>query len=68
VGSVRVQRGAKETLQLKKLPAVKPAALPLEGEAERWLLAVALAEHLLRESNWQVGPLSGSLRRPVAVG
>ena len=47
VGRVLAQYGVKEALQLKKLPTAEPANLPLEPEAERWLLAVALAEHLL---------------------
>ncbi|MGH2351833.1 MAG: hypothetical protein ACRDJN_09505 [Chloroflexota bacterium] len=67
VGRIRAQRGAKQALQLTKLPAVEPASLPLPAEAERWLLAVVLVEHLLQESSWQVGPLSGSLR-PGGLG
>jgi hypothetical protein len=68
---VRTQRGIKEggLLQLtKKLPAAEPAALPLAPEAERWLLALVLAERLLVENRWQVGPFEGSLRRPSALG
>jgi len=67
LGRVRLQRGLREMLP-RKLPAVEPASLPLEAEAERWLLAVVLAEHLLQGYSWQIGPVSGGLRRPVGVG
>jgi hypothetical protein len=70
-GRVRTQRGLKEGGLLaltKKLPVVEPATLPLDQEAERWLLALALAERLLAENRWQVGPFEGSFRRPGTLG
>jgi hypothetical protein len=61
VGRVRAQYGVKDASG-KRLAAAEPASLPLEAEAEQWLLAVVLGEHLVRESSWQVGAFGGSLR------
>ena len=70
VGRVRAQRGAGEVLpggNGGRLPAVEPVHRPPAAEAERWLLALVLAERLLRGYTWRVGPVGGSLR-PGALG
>ncbi len=45
IGQILAQRGARDPRLLRpKIPSVRPASVPLEREAELWLLALAIIE------------------------